>query len=206
MTPGSLSPEELAALQVTRPFLIRSGVIPKILERFSALREAIRNEIPASGLLAPDALDLNRFQIAKGDYHEGLPFAFLDFPQYFSREVMFTYRAFFWWGHPFALAAILKGPLLGQYQERLMSRYPEMADRGFHLSLAPDPWDWYRGDPHTLELTSANRDRLIDRLPSLDYLKLLRFVISRSSGLSIWNRWKRSRSGSCPKGSPPFEC
>lgn len=171
-----LTPEELSALQETRPFLLRASAIPKIMAQLGRLREALRSEIPKEGFLAPEGVDQERGQIAKGEHHEGLPYAFMDFPKLFHRDAMFTYRVFFWWGHPAAFAIILKGPLSEQYKERLLTRYDEMAEKGFHLATDADPWIWRRGAPHTLEITRRNQVAIRQCLPTLDFLKIERFL------------------------------
>jgi hypothetical protein len=140
------------------------------------LKENLRKELPASGFLAPDGVDQERGQVAKGDHHEGMPFAFMDFPRYFHREDMFTYRVFFWWGHPVVFSMILKGPLLKDYYGRLKDHVTTLSGKGFHIALAKDPWDWHPGTPHTMEITAQNQQAVLDQMAARDYLKIERFM------------------------------
>jgi hypothetical protein len=156
--------------------LIRARVVKKIWAVFDALREVLKSELAGQSLLAPEGLDRVKGQIAKGDRFQELPFVFMDFPQHFLPGEACTYRSFFWWGNGVVFALILEGPLLDLYKKRLLENYSLLSGKGLHLSMAPTPWEWRKGTPHTIQLTRANRTRILRVLGSRRFLKLERFL------------------------------
>ncbi len=154
----------------------KEAVIGKVKTVLSAVKEALRSEVKdPSAYLAPDGTDFSQGQLAHGDQFHGLPWVYLDFPKYFSREAMFTFRSFFWWGHGFLFAWFLAGPLLDRYKAALLSGYDRLADTSngvLRLSLARDPWEWRQADGYALDLARTNRHAVEAALATRPFLKL----------------------------------
>lgn len=168
--------DDLALMRDAGLMARKEAVIGKVKSVLSAVKEALTSEIKdPSAYLAPDGTDFRQGQLAHGDQFHGLPWVYLDFPKYFSREAMFTFRSFFWWGHGFLFAWFLSGPLLDTYKAALIGRYDRLAETGngvLRLSLAKDPWEWRQADGYALDLTRANRAAAEAALTTRPFLKL----------------------------------
>ncbi len=173
--------EELEALQTTRLFQIKGKIIKKVWGHFESLREALREEINHRPLIAPEGIDTQTGQIAKGENHLFLPFVYLDFPKYFSRTEKCTFRTFFWWGNHVVFALILEGPLLPEYKKRIKANDDDLTKKKFHLTLAKDPWEWRKGPPYTLPLSDQNTKKFRSALEEKPFLKLSRFLDLKES-------------------------
>lgn len=150
----------------------KETVIQKVKATFLKVKEAITHDLSPAGYLAPEGTDFTQGQLAHGDRFHGLPWVYLDFPKHFSKEAIFAFRSFFWWGEGFIFAFILGGPHLDQYKANLVHGYDRLADLGLRLSLAEDPWEWRQDHGYTLELTRADRPAVEATLPGRPFLKL----------------------------------
>lgn len=147
--------------------------VKRVLER---LHEELARRITTEELYAPAGMDFAKWQVVRGERFHNRPYAYLDFPQFFTRETKFTYRTMFWWGSGFVFAWILEGDALAHYRERFVSTYERLADRGLVISLAETPWDWRPDSPHNLSLRRDNRQVVIQALATRTFLKLQSFM------------------------------
>ncbi|HEX9757222.1 MAG TPA: hypothetical protein VGB26_05395 [Nitrospiria bacterium] len=168
--------EEIAALQITRIFQIKGEIQRKVWSHLELLQDALREEIENHTLLAPEGIDTQTGQIAKGENHMRLPFVYLDFPKFFSREEKCTFRTFFWWGNSVVYALILEGKFLLQYKKRIKENYNTLIKGNFHLAITKDPWEWRKGNPHTVPLKKNNKKEFLHYLEEKSFIKLERFL------------------------------
>ena len=147
--------------------------IKSVLER---LHDELVRRITAQDFFAPEGMDFTKWQVVRGERFDNRPYAYLDYPQFFTREAKFTYRTMFWWGSGFVFAWILEGKALARYRERLVATYETLADRGMVISLAETPWDWNPSSPHNLLLRLDNRQAVIQALATRTFLKLQSFM------------------------------
>ena len=168
--------EEIAALQMTRIFQIKGEIQKKVWGHLELLRDALREEIGNNPLLAPEGMDTQTGQIAKGENHIRLPFVYLDFPKFFSKKEKCTFRTFFWWGNYVVYAFILEGTLLREYKKRIKGHYNTLIEGNFHLAITKDPWEWRKGNLYTLPLKKNNKKEFLNHLEEKSFIKLERFL------------------------------
>jgi len=173
--------EEIAALQMTRIFQIKGEIQKKVWDHLELLRDALREEIGNHPLLAPEGIDTQTGQIAKGENHIRLPFVYLDFPKFFSRKEKCAFRTFFWWGNYVVYALILEGKLLPEYLKRIKEHYNTLLEGHFHLAITKDPWEWRKGDSYTLPLTDQTQKTFLELLKKKSFIKLERFLDFKDS-------------------------
>ncbi len=168
----TFSTDEVEFLKQAALFTWKEQITRKIKRILEALHEELAARLDPSALLAPEGMDFTRWQVVRGERYRDRPYAYLDFPQFFSRDTKFTYRSMFWWGTGFFFAMILEGDPLDRYRENLLDAYPRLADRGLTLSLADSPWEWALAGPGVLPLRSDNRAAVADALAGRTFIKL----------------------------------
>ncbi len=115
-------------------------------------------------------------QLVRGERFHSRPYVYLDYPKFFSRQAIFTYRSFFWWGWDFVFAFLLAGPHLGRYQDSLLTNLDDFRDPAYYLSVAADPWQWRRDSPETLKIAECSKEEIRRRLGAMTYMKLQYFL------------------------------
>jgi hypothetical protein len=170
------APEELAFMRDGRLFDQKEELTQRIQGLLSELQQSLRAHINPNELCAPEHTDFSQGQLVRGERFHNRPYVYLDFPKFFSRQAMFTYRSFFWWGWDFVFAWILSGPYLDLYKKSLIKHLDHLAGKGFYVSIASDPWEWRRTSPQTLALAGQNSQEIQEILAGMEFLKIQYFV------------------------------
>ena len=63
-----------------------------------------------------------------------------------------------------------------RYKRNLIDRFHLIAGRDLELSLAPDFWQWKRGEGYTLPLSHDRKARVGAVIAERSFVKILRFV------------------------------
>ncbi len=168
--------EEIDFMKLGSLFEKKEALTKRLQSILEDLQKTLYSELRQEMFLAPPETDFTRGQVVRGERFHQRPYIYLDFPKYFSRQAMFTFRSFFWWGWDFAFAWILSGPFLNQYRERLLDSLTQVSSPGFYLSLAEDPWEWRKSSPYTVALSDMKASDLRSRLMDCPFLKIQFFV------------------------------
>lgn len=157
-------------------FEARARVMTRMREVFEALRHRLIRHLARGSYLAPKGADRRHGKFGRGEYLEQMPYVYLDLPRYFDTEAAFTFRALFWWGHGVSFSLILGGPFLTEYRRRLLENLDVLQALDVHVSMAEHPWDWGRGDQHTLALAPGVEPMLLRLFRFQNYLKCVRYL------------------------------
>lgn len=104
-----LSTAELLLVCDEQFILTKNSIINKVYQLFGVLSENFLAKTKSHEHIIPaEALKLYP-KIYKGENYNGLPYVTLDYPRYFSKEIMFAIRCFFWWGNFFSITLHLAG-------------------------------------------------------------------------------------------------
>lgn len=103
MAPIYFTPAERSLIQETHFFQAKAIITKKVKRMLEGLHAALKEELAASSLLAPEGVDTTTGQFVKGEHLHDFPYQYLDLPKYFSHDEKFTFRSLFWWGHHFVL-------------------------------------------------------------------------------------------------------
>lgn len=167
------TPEEMRMICDTDFFPAKAEIIQKFHEEFMKLRDQLRMECQKAPLsVAPSGTDYESGQLVKGERFHDFPYVYLDFPKFFSRDEMFTFRSFFWWGHSLIFCWLLSGPRLDEYPKRLLACRESLSHESIFLSTADTPWEWGLEKPHAMFLDQIGKDRLKEILKDRSFLKL----------------------------------
>jgi hypothetical protein len=172
----AFSRDEVEFLKQAGLFVWKERLTQRIKHALEALHDALAPRLGPGTLLAPEGMDWSRWQVVRGERFDDRPYAYLDFPQYFSRAAKFTYRSMFWWGESLFFAMILEGDLLERYRTNLDRSYAAVADRGLVLSLADTPWEWRAAGSSLLPIRADTRDAVVAASRSRTVLKVQRAV------------------------------
>ncbi len=173
---SDFSRDEVEFLKHAGLFAWKERLTLRIKTALEELYDALSPRVVADTLLAPHDMDWTRRQVVRGERFEERPYAYLDFPQYFSQTTKFTYRSMFWWGEGLFFAMILEGSLLDRYIANLERAYASIADQEIALSLAETPWEWRADGPTVLPIKTDNRDAVLATMRGRTALKLQRAV------------------------------
>lgn len=195
--PDRFTRDELAFMQDGVLFDRKEEITKRIQALLFGLQAGLKPRLRPGDFLAPEGTDFDCGQVVRGERFHRRPYAYLDYPKYFSRQGMFTYRSFFWWGWDFVFAFLLAGPHMDFYRENLIRHLDRLRKRDFYLSLAPDPWEWRKSSPHTLPIAGRSPEEIRRLIGGQAYLKVQYFV-----GLED-PAWKRG--GIVKKGLEVFE-
>jgi hypothetical protein len=171
---ATFSHEEIDFLTQAGFFAWKEQLTRRLQGELTALHEALVPRVAPDTMLAPDEMDWTRWQLVRGERFHDRPYAYLDYPQYFSRATKFTYRSMFWWGEGMFFALILEGGLRDQYVDNIDRKYEAVADRELALSLADTPWEWETRGRSVLPIRSDTRDAVLVEARSRACLKLQR--------------------------------
>ncbi len=172
----AFSRDEVEFFKQAGLFAWKERLTQRIKNALETLHDSLAASLTPDTLLAPEGIDWSRWQVVRGERFDDRPYAYLDFPQYFSRDIKFTYRSMFWWGEGLFFAMILEGNLLDRYRDNLEESYAAVADRGLALSLADTPWEWRADGPTVLPIRAETHDAVTSAAWSRTVLKLQRAV------------------------------
>ena len=172
----AFSRDEVEFLKQAGLFAWKERLTERIKKALESLHDALAVRLTPDVLLAPNGMDWTRWQLVRGERLDDRPYAYLDFPQYFTRETKFTYRSMFWWGEGFFFAMILEGNLLDRYRANLETSFDAVADRELALSLSETPWEWRATGPTVLPIRTETGDSVMSALRSRTFLKIQRAV------------------------------
>jgi hypothetical protein len=170
------SPQEVALMGDAEFFRAKAVIMRKVRDLLSRVHDGLRDEVAGAALLTPPDFDPANCQFVKGEHLEQCPYQYLDYPKHFAGGNTFTFRSLFWWGHHVVFALLLEGPHLKQYKRNLVDRFHLMAGSELELSLAPDFWEWKRGEGYTLALSHEGKARIAAVIAERSFMKILRVV------------------------------
>jgi len=151
----------------------KAEIIRKFNREFMGLRDLLRTECQKNFQQAgPAGCDFENGQLVKGERFQDFPYVYLDFPKYFSKDEMFTFRSFFWWGHALFFCWFLSGPSLDEYKKRVQECVAAISRQAVFISTADSPWEWSLEKPHAVFLDHTSEESLKIILKDLSFLKL----------------------------------
>jgi hypothetical protein len=167
------TPAEMRMILNTDFFPAKAGIIRKFHDEFMSLRDQLRMECQKDILgNGPKGCDWATGQLVKGERFHDFPYVYLDFPKFFSKDEMFTFRSFFWWGHALFFCWFLSGPRLEEYKVRLVADYAALSGQTIFLSTADSPWEWSLEKPHAVFLDQTTEEDLKEILKDRSFLKI----------------------------------
>lgn len=141
--PTRFTPTELQTLHNKNFFYIKESAIEKIQYLFSDVRDEIKNEVKEKKIVFPAEVDESTGKIFRGENYLGLPYLVLDYPKYFSKDSVFSFRTMFWWGNFFSCTLHLQGKVLDERRNLLIQNWKSLRKKNIHICVGKTPWHYY---------------------------------------------------------------
>ncbi|WP_017731464.1 hypothetical protein [Nafulsella turpanensis] len=125
-----------------------------------------KNELP------PHALQRSA-KISRGENYHGLPYLVLDYPRLLSKEDVFSFRTFFWWGNYFSCTLHLQGHSLRTFRPTLIESLPASSLPDDFASVNDTPWE-YHFQPDNYRPLSSFKSNELEELLDKDFFKISR--------------------------------
>jgi hypothetical protein len=168
--------EETALMADDQFFRKKELIMAKVRRQLEATRGLLQEDLKGASLVTPPGFEPGKIQLVKGEHLESFPYQYLDCPKHFEGANKLTFRTLFWWGHHLACALLLEGVGIKQYKKHIVDRFHRLAGQELELSLAPNLWEWKRGEGYTLPMTHDRKAQIAAVLAERPFLKIVRFV------------------------------
>lgn len=133
--------KQLQLIQNTSFFEEKKRIFKSIEKEFGLISEEIKVIYQKYYQVIDFAPEQMNAKITRGENLNGLPFLLLDFPQYFSKAEIFSFRLLFWWGKGFTLFLHLKNDQLSAIQRYLHTNRAALKENDFYVSITGDEWE-----------------------------------------------------------------
>ncbi len=173
-TPIPWNEAELRLLRTVDLFQQKPVIMQNAEARLTELNHALQNLLDKNLSPCPESADITQGQIAKGENHKGFPYLSLDMPQLLNKEVFFTFRTLFWWGHYLGFSLILKGGGLEQFQSHLLKLHTGPVADGVYFSVSDTPWEWGLDEESYCFLNQLPKKNIDQHVHQKGFVKLLK--------------------------------
>jgi len=154
--------------------LTKITILEKVKAIFLETETLLRKKVePEFALHIPS----HKGKISRGENYHQLPYIVLDYPAYFSRENIFTFRTLFWWGHFFSATLHLQGSHLHALRPKLTDRFDLLLNQDIFICIGSTPWEYHYGVDNYQPLG-------VEHLPFLQQTEFLK--LSRKYPLDDW--------------------
>ena len=79
-------------------------------------------------------------KISRGEKYNELPYIVLDYPSYFNKEDICSFRVIFLWANQFSCNLLLKGEPLYEFEKRIKKKHQFLINEGYILNYKKSPW------------------------------------------------------------------
>ena len=174
--PAGYSEDEIDLLCDDRFFRQRERLLARVQRGFARLRDRLQLQLEGGSYLMPAAATVGPSRIGRGEHLDDMPYTYLDLPSYFGQGNFFAFRTLFWWGHEISFILLLGGEHLPEYRQRLLQNLSILEALDVYVSTAETPWDWARGQGHTMRLAAGEQGTLQRLFRSQNFLKCVRYL------------------------------
>src|ERR1035437_5181109 len=110
--PQFIFPTKIKFLHNKKIFFVKASATQKIHQLFTEVRDEIKNIIEKEKISFPKEVDALSGKIFMGENYLNHPYIVLDYPKFFSKESISSFRTTFWWGNFFSFTMHLQGKAL----------------------------------------------------------------------------------------------
>jgi len=173
---STLSKKELDVISDTDFLLAKAKIMEKLHDQFGHVREELKLIVKSSSFSFPDEVDIQEGKIFKGEYYQDLPYLVLDYPKYFSKTSILTFRTMFWWGNFFSLTLHLKGNPLEKYRQNILGKTNELKGTGTYICKNDTPWEYHYEQDNYVNIDENINGSYEEILQKKEFIKLSRKI------------------------------
>lgn len=168
----TFSEQELTVLS-NRDFLKTKQIVTQKIQKLLLETETqLKTFVKQIDVLLLENILVTAGKISRGEKYEDLPYQVLDYPRYFSKESIFTYRTMFWWGNFFSCTLHLQGSALGSYRNMLRKNLPSLKNDDVYFCINVNPWQYHFREDNYLSLKQISDKDLCDLINNKSFIKL----------------------------------
>ncbi len=180
------TPAERKALHNKDFFYIKASATKKIDILLAGVRDEIKSEIKKKKLLFPEEADASAGKIFKGENYAGLPYMVLDFPKYFTKESVFSFRTMCWWGNFFSFTLHLQGKALEERRNLMITNGNAFRKKNIFICINSTPWNYQYNSTNYQLIDKFPEEKIKHLFSSKEFVKL-----SRKTGLNEYRNLPR---------------
>ena len=180
-----LTQNEIKTLANKDFFVIKQSVTNKIQQQFHFLKDKLRSEVEGCKINIPKEAIVNNGRIFRGENYLGYPYIMLDYPRFFDKSQVFSFRNMCWWGNHFSFTLHLSGQFLDCFRENIKRNIMDIKGKEFYYCVNTNPWEYhYELDNYQKidDLLSLSPDEFKMNILKRDFIKL-----SRKIDISCWD-------------------
>ncbi|MHB1922737.1 MAG: hypothetical protein ACYCOO_10930 [Chitinophagaceae bacterium] len=162
---------------------MKNQILGKVMGLFGELASGLSHLPKLAEFPFPAECLKNGPKISRGEKYEGLPYVILDYPRLFSREDIFAFRTFFWWGNFFSCTLHLAGKSKEVFAPCIKSNFNPLQKSNFFVGVQKQQWHHHFASSNYLPLENMDFCRFCQILDEKNFIKLsVRFP------LEIWEQ------------------
>lgn len=170
------SSEELITLHNKNFFYVKASVTKKIDELLAEVRDELKSEIQKRKIIFPKEVDVRTGKIFRGENYLGLPYLVLDYPKYFSKHSVCSFRTMFWWGNFFSFTMHLQGKALSKYKAKLIRNKNKLRNKNIFICVNASPWQYHYEKDNYILIDKISSKELKNILSKKEFIKLSRKI------------------------------
>ena len=175
MTKVTLSNTEMDLVLNKEIFLTKTEVIKKVYLLFELLQNFYKQNLQSNSAI-PEFIVNTNAKISKGENYNQLPWAILDYPNYFKGKDVFAVRTFFWWGNFMSINFLVMGRYSKPIIESLINNISVYKD--WYLCINENAWQ------HDF---TADNFMKIEKLNSAQIMKSTFIKMAKKIPLEEWD-------------------
>lgn len=174
--PQIFSPTEIETLYNKKFFFIKASATQKIVQLFSEVKDEIKRIIEKEKIIFPKEVDTQSGKIFRGENYLNLPYIVLDYPKFFSKESVFSFRTMFWWGNFLSFTVHLQGKVLEERRNILLKNIPNMKRKRIYICINNNPWQYHYKKDNYLLIDKLSDSELKKIFLEKEFIKLSRKI------------------------------
>ena len=155
MNDNSFNNSELKMITDDIFFKKKDIIFQKIIKCFNNISNELKKEFSEK--------DINKYwnfnlapKISRGEKYNDLPYIVLDYPSYYKKEDICSFRILFLWANQFSCNMVLKGKPLIELQKVIKQKHMFFKKEGYILEYNSTPWK------HEIENKAHKSNELLD--------------------------------------------
>lgn len=169
---GFFSQMELELMNDSSFLKAKQAITQKVEGLLRQTEGSIKTAIYSKNLLLPDYLRKRTGKISKGEKYQDLPYQVLDYPRYFSRDNIFTFRTMFWWGNFLTCTLHLQGEILDRFRTKLRKNLSETSHPDLYFCINDNPWEYHYEADNYLPINKIPGETFEHQINSRHFVKL----------------------------------
>lgn len=156
-------------------FLLRKRkVIAQIEQLLQHVEQQLKTQI--GNYSFPLTTNVQTGKISKGENYQGLPYVVLDFPRYFQKPHVCTFRTLFWWGHFFSCQVVMCGSPAQHYLPHLQQQYNNLLEQEVYCCIHENAWQHHFQAPNMRLIDTLSYEEVAAHSQQYQFIKLARKI------------------------------